>query len=97
MNLARKGPCIDLFLRSKPAQILVSLKDKPKYATILSKETDCTYSHTVKILTVFKKFGLVNFDKKGRIKIVSLTPEGRDIANLLHSLIMKLAKLKEKS
>jgi len=76
--------------------MLISLNSGPKYATILSKEVDCTYSHTVKLLDQFKLFGLVEFEKKGRIKVVKLTSEGQDLAHSIETTLMKLTKLKEK-
>ena len=76
--------------------MLTSLKSGPKYATILSKDVDCTYSHTVKLLDQFKIFGLVSFEKKGRIKIVKLTPDGEELAHSLEGALMKISKLKEK-
>lgn len=85
-----------LFLRVKPVRMLSSLKGGPKYATILSKEIDCTYSHTVKLLDLFKEYGLVDFEKKGRIKIVKLTDTGQDLANSVQGLLMKLGRIKEK-
>ena len=86
-----------LFMRSKPVKLLISLKSGPKYATILSKEVDCTYSHTVKLLDQFKNYGLVEFEKKGRIKIIKLTDDGEDLAHSIEGSLMKLSKLKEKS
>jgi predicted transcriptional regulator len=86
-----------LFLRVKPVKMLSSLRSGPKYATILSKEVDCTYSHTVKLLDLFKDYGLVDFDKKGRIKMVRLTDLGADLCNSVENLLMKLARVKEKS
>ena len=83
-----------LYLHVKPVRLLISLKAGPKYATILSKEIDCTYSHTVKLLDQFKKFGLVQFEKKGRIKIVTLTNLGEDLAHAFEGVMMKLNKLK---
>lgn len=85
-----------LFLRVKPVKLLISLKKGPKYATILSKEIDCTYSHTVKLLDHFKRYGLVEFNKKGRIKIVTLTSSGEDLAHAMEGVMMKLKKIKEK-
>jgi DNA-binding MarR family transcriptional regulator len=73
------------------------LRKGPKYATILSKEVDCTYSHTVKLLDLFRDYGLVEFEKKGRIKIVKLTETGEEIAKGAESVLLKLSKLKEKS
>jgi predicted transcriptional regulator len=83
-----------LFLRQKPVKLLVNLKSEPKYATILSKEVDLTYSHTVKLLDQFKNFGLVEFEKKGRIKVVKLTDTGEDIAKVFDTIFAKLSKLK---
>ena len=88
---------VTLFLRQKPVKLLINLKNEPKYATILSKEVDLTYSHTVKLLDQFKVFGLVDFEKKGRIKIVKLTNEGEDLAYSVEGFLAKLTKLKPKS
>lgn len=86
-----------LFLRPKPVRMLVCLKSGPKYATIVAKEIDCTYSHTVKLLDLFKLLGLVEFEKKGRIKIVKLTELGEDLAKGMDVVLVKLSKLKEKT
>lgn len=85
-----------LFLRTKPVKMLTSLKEGPKYATIIAKEVDCTYSHTVKLLDLFNHFGLVDFEKKGRIKIVKLTEMGEDLARALDGVLARLSRLKEK-
>jgi predicted transcriptional regulator len=83
-----------LFLHPKPVKMLTSLKsDEIKYATQVSKVVDCTYSHTVKVLEMFKKLGLVAFEKKGRIKIVRLTEDGLDIAHDFEGLRRKFLKL----
>ncbi len=88
----------DLLLRQKPAKILISLKTSKEsiYATILSRETNCTYSHTIKILNVLQRLGLVNFDKKGRIKKVTLTDDGWDIAHNLEALTKKFDQIEDK-
>lgn len=86
-----------LFLRTKPVKLIASLRPGPKYATILSKEVDCTYSHTVKLLDQFKNFGLVEFEKKGRIKMIKLTNDGEDLAHAIEACLVKLSKIKEKS
>lgn len=94
--VSREKIATKLFLRTKPVRILLTLKDGPKYATIISKKVDCTYSHTVKLLDLFKECGLVEFEKKGRIKIVKLTHTGEDIVRDLSNLLLKFAKLKGK-
>lgn len=86
-----------LFLRTKPVKMLVNLRDGPKYATVISKAVDCTYSHTVKLLELFHDYGLVDFEKKGRIKIVKLTDVGEDAARSVDSVLVKLSRLKEKT
>ncbi|MEM5829183.1 MAG: winged helix DNA-binding protein [Candidatus Aenigmatarchaeota archaeon] len=83
-----------LFLRQKPVKLLTSLRNEPKYATVLSKEVDLTYSHTVKLLDQFKNFGLVDFEKKGRIKIVKLTESGADVAKAFDVVLGKLSKIR---
>src|SRR3989338_6121599 len=66
----------EAFLHHKPVKMLVSLtRAAVKYATQVSKHVDCTYSHTVKVLAVFKKLGLVEFETKSREgKIISPKP-----------------------
>ena len=82
----------DLFLHGKPATILVGIKRGrgEKYASLLSKEADCTYSHAVKILNKFKESGLVEFDKQGRRKLIELTEKGERIASSMERLFEHL-------
>jgi len=94
MQQKKETAALSLFLHTKPAKLITSLRSGPKYATILSKEIDCTYSHTVKLLDQFKKLNLVDFEKKGRIKIVKLTAVGEDLAHAFEGVMMKLNKLK---
>lgn len=82
-----------LFLRTKPVKLVLALKSGPKYATMLAKEIDCTYSHTIKLLDNFKKFGLVDFEKKGRIKVVKLTSSGEELLSAFEKVTSKLSKL----
>jgi predicted transcriptional regulator len=78
----------DIFFRRKPALMLVALKrsNKVRYGSILAKEVDCTYSHSVKILQILEKLGLVVFEKKGRIKLIKLTKKGEDVANSIENI-----------
>ncbi|HEC91387.1 MAG TPA: hypothetical protein ENI51_00075, partial [Candidatus Atribacteria bacterium] len=63
--MTEKTDLEQLFLRKKPVHLLISLKNSKKtsYVSLLAKAIDCTYSHTVKLLSEFKKFGLVDFKK----------------------------------
>lgn len=95
--VAKEKQAPKLFLRLKPVKVIVSLKNGPKYATIISKEIDCTYSHTVKLLDQFRSLGLVDFEKHGRIKMVKLTDMGEDLSKNISTTLNKMLKLKEKS
>lgn len=70
------------FFREKPAMMLVELRNAKSevYASSLAKVIDCTYSHVVKILQEMEKEELVNFDKQGRLKLLTLTKKGNDVA-----------------
>ena len=73
----------NVFLREKPAMMLVALKNAKSevYASSLAKQIDCTYSHVVKILQQMERSGLVNFEKQGRLKLLTLTKSGSEIAD----------------
>ena len=93
--MSRKAELEELFLRNKPVRLIMALKlgGKSKYISTLSKETDCTYSHTVKLLEEFKGLGLVEFEKEGRVKYISLTIIGRDLATQFESILRKFSRI----
>lgn len=72
----------NVFFREKPAMMLIGLKNAKGavYASSLAKSVDCTYSHVVKILQEMEKAGLVNFEKQGRLKLLTLTKTGNQVA-----------------
>ena len=78
----------DIFFRRKPALMLVSLNKnlRMRYGSLLAKEVDCTYSHAVKILQTLEELKLVEFEKKGRIKLIKLTKKGREFANSIENI-----------
>ena len=87
----------EVFLRKKPVRLLFNIKmGDIKYVSVLAKETDCTYSHTVKLLEEFRKFGIVEFEKEGRIKYIKLTSEGTELVNGFESVFKRFAKLGKK-
>ncbi len=83
-----KEKIFNVFFREKPAMMLVSLKNTKGavYASSLAKKIDCTYSHVVKILQEMEKSGLVSFEKQGRLKLLSLTKKGSDVADNITSI-----------
>jgi len=76
------------FFREKPAMMLVELRNAKSevYASSLAKNIDCTYSHVVKILQQMESEGLVNFDKQGRLKLLTLTKKGTDVASKIDEI-----------
>ena len=84
-----------IFLRDKPIELLLCLTRgniKEKYPSMLAKDSKCTYSHTVHLLQRMEKSELVSFEKQGRLKLVTLTKKGEEIADLFDSLAKTLGK-----
>ena len=72
-----------VFFREKPAMMLIVMLKSAKheiYASSLAKQIDCTYSHVVKILQEMEKTDIIKFNKQGRLKLLTLTPKGEEIA-----------------
>ena len=78
----------NVFFREKPAMMLVELKNAKSevYASSIAKTVDCTYSHVVKILQEMQKAGLVNFEKQGRLKLLTLTKTGQEVADKIDGI-----------
>ncbi|HLP79301.1 MAG TPA: winged helix DNA-binding protein [Acidobacteriota bacterium] len=78
----------NVFFRAKPAMLLVNLKNAKQdiYASTVAKTIDCTYSHVVKILQEMEKAKLVSFNKQGRLKLLTLTKKGLDVAESIEKL-----------
>lgn len=78
----------NIFFREKPAMMLVALNNAKGevYASSLAKQIDCTYSHVVKILQEMEKSELINFDKQGRLKLLTLTKEGAEVAEYIDKI-----------
>ncbi len=56
------------------------------YASSLAKEVDCTYSHVVKILQQMEEAELINFEKQGRLKLLTLTEKGNNVAEFIDTI-----------
>ncbi|OYT31438.1 hypothetical protein B6U93_03585 [Candidatus Woesearchaeota archaeon ex4484_78] len=78
----------NVLFREKPAMLLVELRNAKSeiYASSLAKIIDCTYSHVVKILQEMHKADLVNFKKQGRLKLLTLTKKGAEVAAHIDSI-----------
>ena len=86
-TLKKKSNLFKILFRDKPVNLLtLLLTSKSKiYASIVAKEIDCTYSHVVKLLKILEEEGIVNVVKKGRLKYLSLTDEGKRLAEALYA------------
>jgi len=78
----------NVFFREKPTMMLLGLLHSKGevYASSLAKSIDCTYSHVVKILQQMEKASLINFNKQGRLKLLSLTKKGNEIAEHIEKI-----------
>lgn len=81
-----------VFFREKPTMMLLGLYNAKSevYASSLAKQIDCTYSHVVKILQQMEKSGLVTFNKTGRLKLLTLTKKGEEIAANIDKVRLQL-------
>jgi DNA-binding MarR family transcriptional regulator len=81
--LAKNKKIFGTFFREKPAMMLINLKNSSSdvYASNLAKTVDCTYSHVVKILQEMERYGIVAFERQGRLKIIRLTDKGNKVAS----------------
>jgi DNA-binding MarR family transcriptional regulator len=78
----------NVLFREKPAMMLVEMKNAKGeiYASQVAKQVDCTYSHVVKILQEMQKAGLINFEKQGRLKLLTLTKTGQEVAEKIDGI-----------
>lgn len=84
----KKSNIFNILFREKPAMMLIGLKNAKEeiYASSLAKQIDCTYSHVVKILQEMEKAGLIQFKKQGRLKLLTLTKNGSEVAEHIDSV-----------
>lgn len=82
----------NVFFREKPAMMLVFLKNSKNdvYASSVAKKIDCTYSHVVKILQEMEKAALIRFEKTGRLKLLTLTKKGQEIAEKIDAIRLSI-------
>ena len=78
----------NVFFREKPAMMLVELKNAKGelYASSIAKQVDCTYSHVVKVLQEMQRAGLINFERQGRLKLLTLTKTGAEVADKIEGI-----------
>lgn len=80
-------------LKQKPVAVILCLKDSQEqwYPSKLAKYSGCSYVYVTGWLVQLEKSGWVKFEKKGRLKSITLTEQGRTIASLLDELVKKMS------
>lgn len=79
----------EFFLKEKPVMALVTIRREREdiYCSVISRRIDTTYAHTVKIISHLEEIGMVESTKKGRKKILELTPKGEKFADRFLDLL----------
>lgn len=79
----------NIFLNEKPVMTLVTIRKSNKeiYASIISREIDTTYAHTVKIMARLEEQDLVKSEKQGRKKILTLTDKGKRYGDIFIDML----------
>ena len=87
------------FLKIKPCAVLLLLKDSQQqwYPSKLARAAGCSYVHTVNLLSVLKKNGIIALDKKGRQNCYSLTESGAHLALALDDFAKKCDAAEEEA
>ncbi|MEM0480789.1 MAG: winged helix-turn-helix domain-containing protein [Candidatus Aenigmatarchaeota archaeon] len=80
----------EFLFKDKPLKVLIALSDKPKNITQIAKKVGTTYSHTLKLLEILYELEIIEFQKLGREKIVSLTKKGKKVVEKLSEFLSVL-------
>ena len=84
---------VEMFLKMKPCKALFAiqnLKDSETYPRKISEEIGSTYAHTTDIINRIREAGLVDSEKKGRKRMLTLTEKGSTLAEDLRPFIDNL-------
>lgn len=71
---------------------LVDVDKASSYAHALARDNDITYSTVSKIIKEFMQLGLVEVTLTGRRKYISLTEEGKRVAELIISINKRVGR-----
>ncbi|MDE1761707.1 MAG: winged helix-turn-helix transcriptional regulator [Candidatus Micrarchaeota archaeon] len=87
-----------LLLKEKQARIILALTDKGQewYLTSLAQAAKATYVHTSRFVARCEALGLIQVVKHGKIKTLSLTEKGSEVAKGIASIMERtVAKVEE--
>ncbi|MFW5895467.1 MAG: hypothetical protein ACOCT9_01855 [archaeon] len=87
-----------IFFKEKPVYALAQLANDEKvwYASLLAKEIDCTRPHMNNIMDKFKEKGLVETEEEGRVKKITLTSQGEDLAMEFQNILRRMERIDSK-
>lgn len=79
----------EIFLNEKPVMTLVTIRKSREeiYGSIISRKIDTTYAHAVKIISQMEEEGLLESEKQGRKKILTLTDKGKRYSDLFIEML----------
>lgn len=77
---------LQLLSQTNSIKILINLSNKPNYMSKIKKEMDMCLNSTMHNIKYLKKLKLINEEKIGRVKILSLTKKGHLVAARLIEL-----------
>lgn len=67
-----------LLLKEKPCQALLAILElNPAYVSLVAKEIDSTFAHTLRIISQLEQAGLISTKTSGRMKQIELTEPGK--------------------
>lgn len=89
----RSGP--RALISYKQYEVLKAIKElggRDIYITqVAAKLNDkVTWAHTLRTLKQFDKMGLISTAKKGRVRLIELTPKGKEALQLMDRLVVLL-------
>ena len=82
----------EFLLKQKPVAVILCLKEYEQkwYPSKIAKYSATSYVDVTKWLSKLQQAGWVQFEKKGRMKTVALTEQGKVIAATLDELVRKI-------
>lgn len=90
----------NVFFQEKSRDVLLSLEESGGACiTEVSRAINGTYAHTFNVIKDLEKLAIVTTKKEGRIKFVTLTEKGNQLASLMRSFqeVLLAKELKPKS
>ena len=85
----------NLFSSEKTAMVLMALAESSgsSYSQVLAREIGSVYCHAVNIVNRLEEMGIVTSEKQGRVKYITLTKDGWEIANYIKAIQDKIDRL----